>query len=295
MLELCGHLGPVRALAYAPNGRSLASGSDDATVRLWQIPSGECSVTLASHKDRIRALSFDSEGQHLISGAWDDQVIVHRFLKKGPPKSRVLSGQYLGGVWSLAVRPGENDLIVGAGDGSLAYYSGLSKSKPQMLREHQYPISGVAWSPDGRTLATVSYDRAIRLWEGDWLQTRFIASDPSYWLHCLAWSPSGSKFVVGEDASLLLWSLAGEQLLPPLEGHSDRVVAVQFSPDGERLFSASWDGTLRTWSAADGRQLAVRDWGLGRIHALALSPDGMTAAVGYDRGLFLWDTDGAEL
>src|SRR4051812_41113999 len=101
MLVLHGCEGPVRAMAYSPDGRLLAAGGDDMKVRLWDLASGELLFTLSQHTDWVRALAFSPDGQLLASGGWNGKVVFH----SGADWKR--GWEYSGPeLWSLAFAPG---------------------------------------------------------------------------------------------------------------------------------------------------------------------------------------------
>lgn len=291
MLELQGHTGRVRTIAYAPDGRTLASGGDDFSIRLWDIPSGECRHTITEHTESVRALAFTPDGTALVSGGWDDRVLLHPL--SGRRKVKILPGSHLGGVYSLTFHPQNSNLAAGDGDGTVSLFINFQTKQPFRHPVHAYPVTALAWSPNGKTLATVSLDHTLKLWDGDWMQPRLTYHGLT-WLRCLAWSPSGTHLALGDDDGRIhLFDATGRQATKPLRGHTARISSVYFSEDGSRLISAGWDGTLRTWAIPEGRLLDARDWGLGRVGTLALSPDRMTAAAGMENTVLVWDTDGS--
>ncbi|HUT90716.1 MAG TPA: hypothetical protein VMY37_14530 [Thermoguttaceae bacterium] len=157
-----------------------------------------------------------------------------------------------GGVWSIAVSPRGDTVALGLRDAISVRASPQWEDEMTRLRHEGY-VRQVAFSPDGRRLASVGGWR-IRLWD---LTRR-------------------SRRVQRE-----------------LKGHGKEVTSIAWSPDGRFLLSGSLDETVRLWDARSGKQVDCYDWGTGEVRSLAFSPDGTTAAVGGSRrdSIVIWDVD----
>jgi hypothetical protein len=246
-LGLCGHQAPVWALAISPDGRWLATGSEDQTVRLWALKAedpGKSARVLTSHQGDVLALAISPDGRWLATGSENDKTARLWDLKAEDPgeTARVLAG-HQEQVWALALSPDGRWLVTGSENDKTARLWDLKAEDPgktaRVLTSHQGDVLALAISPDGRWLATGSDDHTARLWD-------LKAEDP------------------GKTARVLT-------------GHQRFIDALAISPDGRWLVTGSWDATARLWDlkAEDpGKTARVLAGHLGPVTALAISPDG---------------------
>ncbi len=161
----------------------------------------------------------------------------------------------------------------------------------QTLRGHSAEIFRIAWSPDGRVLASGSADNTIHLWDGQMGQALRTLEGHTAPVLGVAWSPDGVVLASGsDDKTIRLWDRQTGQTLRTLEGHSEQVKCVAWSPDGRVLASGSDDNTIRLWDVRTGQALGTLEGHTESVPYVAWSPNGRVLASGsFDDTIRLWD------
>jgi WD40 repeat protein len=312
MLILKGHAGRVHSLAFSADGRTLASSGGRAwSIWLWDLPADKPRAILRGHRCRVTALAFAGDGLlasadlHATVKLWDAAVAQER---------QSLQGQQFWhpGIFGLAFSP--DGRILAAGDISQRPWGfGVRRwdivsgdEKPFLIRDAG-PVNHLAFAPDGRTLAASYRDRTVRLWDLAAGRERLILpprtdrfGDPLPLrtdIRALAFSPDGHTLVTAGGCFVTLWDVNSGRVRAVIEAHTRPVNRVAFTADGRFLATASTDQTVKLWDVAAGdggiRERATFAWPIGRVHSLAFSPDGMTAAAGGDTDILVWDVDTA--
>ena len=275
---LSGHQGDVLAIAYAPDGKMLASAGRDETIRLWRPKTNQHLATLTGHGGLVTSIAFSPDGKKLVSGSGDATV-------------RLWSTETRQQVWS-ADTP-QKQTLSQAQDPAIRWAFGLSPPPVSPFeRLALIWVLAVAYSPDGKTLASSgSKDGTIQLWHvdsGNLVQTLEGHTDT---VTALAFAPDGKTLVSGSnDDTLRVWESPTGTLRRVLAGHGNDVKAVCFSRDGKRIASGSKDATVRLWDAKTGRFLPTLRGHYWGVEAVAFAPDGKTVASGDGTGrILLWD------
>ncbi|KAJ5908983.1 hypothetical protein N7495_001665 [Penicillium taxi] len=284
-----GHSDSVTSVAFSPDGLTLASGSWDNTIKLWDTATGTQRQTLEDHSHFVVSVAFSPDGLTLASGSWDNTI---KLWDTATGTQRQTLEGHSDSVTSVAFSPDGLTLASGSWDNTIKLWDTATGTQRQTLEDHSHWVTSVAFSPDGLTLASGSWDNTIKLWDTATGTQRQTLEDHSHWVTSVAFSPDGLTLASGSwDNTIKLWDTATGTQRQTLEDHSHWVTSVAFSPDGLTLASGSDDNTIKLWDTATGTQRQTLEGHLGRVTSVAFSPDGLTLASGSDDNTIkLWDT-----
>ncbi len=277
---ITGHSHSFWSVAISPDGQTLVGGSNDDTIKIWNLTTGNLIRTLSGHSDNVLSVAISPDGQTLVSGSWDDTIKIWNLATGN--LIRTLSG-HSNWVYSVAISPDGQTLVSGSEDNTIKIWNLATGNLIRTLSGHSYSVYSVAISPDGQTLVSGSGDNTIKIWNlatGNLIRT---LSGDSYSTRSVAISPDGQTLVSGSfDKTIKIWNLATGNLIRTLSGHSNSVISVAISPDGQTLVSGSEDNTIKIWNLATGNLIRTLSGHSNSVISVAISPDGQTLVSGSD-------------
>jgi WD40 repeat protein len=283
------HTAAVTAAAFAPDGRTLATASNDANVKLWDPATKAVRLTLKGHTAPIEALAFSPDGQTLASASWDRTI---RLWDVPTGKMRKVLEGHLSTVFCVAFAPDGQTLASGSSDKTIKLWNLATGKEQTSIEGHQGAVRSVAFAPQGKLLASGGADGMVAIWDPATGKNLRQFRDHTGWIYRVAIAADNSTVVAGSgDGAVHLWDVNSGLEQQRLTGHTKRITGLALTADGQRLASSSMDGSIRFWEIASGKEVErLSGEPLGEVAAIALAPDGKSLAIGnWDGTLVFWD------
>ena len=287
-LEGHGGEGYKITVAFSPDGKTLATGSEYGAVKLWDATTKTNIATLGA-TGAVYSVAFSPDGKTLATGSeygavklWDATTKTNIATLEGHRETRI----------AVAFSPDGAILATGSWNGAVKLWDATTKTNIATLEGPGLDNSAaflpaVAFSPDGKTLATGSVDGTVKLWDVK-TKTNIATLGATGSVYSVAFSPDGKTLAAGRRTTVQLWDVATKTNIATF-GTMGYVYSVAFSPDGKTLAAGLGNGEVTLWDVATKTNIVTLG-ATGSVYSVAFSPDGKTLAAGStDDTIQLWD------
>jgi WD40 repeat protein len=312
-LQPQSHDDRIRAIAFSPNGKYIASGGTSKEIKIWNVESSIL-IELPGHENTIRAIAWNSDGTRIATGSRDNTIKIWDLESKVPLKI------FNHGSWIRALLWSDNIIVSAGDDNKIKIWDVKTETgNPQVLGEHEDIIRTIAFNPDRRKIVSGSDDTTLKTWDiSKWecIRTHIGHKDS---IKTVAWSPDGEKlYSSSSDKTVKVWDVSKVTYINDLPdtwdsigmrtieansgsdladscnftmfGDEATLKSLAWSPDGNKIATASRDRTLKIWAVETGECLAVLFGHESTVRAVAWSPDGKKILSGSrDKTLKIWD------
>ncbi len=258
LLTYRGHASEVTAISWSPNGKYIASGGNDSTIRVWNTKTGSDLLISHGHSGGVPAISWSPDSTRIASATAGPSV------SGGPPTS----------------------------DNAVRVWNATTGKSIYIYHGHSSGITDVAWSSRGERIASSSTDYTAQVWDATTGKHPLIYRTHGWYIWTVAWSPDSKRLVSGgPDGTIQIWDAVTGHTFHAFRGHANGVEAISWSPNGKYIASASDDYTVRLWNAATGKLVYIYRGHTSYVRVVAWSSDGHSIASGSsDKTVQVWDS-----
>lgn len=282
----------ISTVAVSPDSKQLASGSEDGIIELWDTTTGQCQWTIEGHKSDINSVAFSPNGCRLASNSpYDTNIKLWDTITGQCQQKLEIQSKWYNSILSFVPDGSQVILSSDYDDCTIEFLDITTGQCQRTLTGCSCWVDSIAFSPDGRQMASAYWDNIVKLWNVATGECQGTLKGHNESVKSLAFSPNGHLIAsASEDSTIKLWSIATGQYQRTIEEEdNDSVKLLAFSPNKRQLISSSSENTIRLWDVATGECQQTLKGHSRSIDAIAFSPDGRQLALSSRDAVTLWD------
>jgi len=289
--------GAVRSVAFSPDGRRVASASDDKMVRIWDSTTGKEIFLLRGHTDSVWSVAFSPDGQYIASASRDKTIRI--WEATSGKNLLIIQEKEKIHLPCIAFSPSGKRVAATSSGFAIRIWDVETGKELTILKGDGQATGSIAFSPDGQLLASTHNGGKIRIWNAtSGQEVNSLTGHTAYEIRSVAFSPDGKTLATASwdfkfsiDNTVRLWDVNTGKELNVLKGHTNAVLSIAFSPHGKYIASASADRTIRIWDVETGTELKLLK-GSDAAVSVAYNPDGSQLISAFlDNTVRVWDVN----
>jgi len=281
------HTGCVTSVSFSPDGKSFISGSDDITIKLWDIATRKEIKTFKGNIGYVNSVCFSPDGKSFISGSDEGEIKLWDIVTGKEIKT---FEKHTDGITSVSFSSDGKSFISCSYDNTIKLWD-IKGKVIKSFRGHKSWVKSVSFSPDSKTFISGSGDNTIKLWDiGTGKEIKTFKGHTND-VTSVCFSPDGKSFISGsDDNTIKLWDIATGKEIKTFEGHTDDVTSVCFSPHGETFISGSGDNMIKLWDVVIGKEIKTFKGHTNDVTSVCFSPHGKSfISCSDDQTIKLWN------
>ncbi len=277
----------VTGITFCPDGQEIISCSEDETIKTWNSQTGECLKTFTGHTGWIMGIDLSRDGRLLVSASIDHTVKV--WDAHSGECFHTLTG-HTDWLYAIAISADGNWVASGGNDSLLRLWNPQTGKSIHTLTGNVGRIQQVVFDPNCQYVLSAA-SKQVMMWDLRTGQLLRSFTFPSF-IHMIELNQNANVLAVSLVEVLQLLDMQTGQCIKTLQGHSKKVPALSFSPDGERLVSGGYDQKIKLWDTSNGRCIKTWEGKVNWLRTVVFSPDGHTlASGGIEPEISLWDIE----
>jgi hypothetical protein len=286
---LRGHQSIVKDVKVTVDGKKIISGSDDRTIKVWNIETGECLLTLEGHQSHVESLAVTAD--KIISGSNDGTIKVWS-LETGVCLSTLEGHQ--SHVSSVAVTADDTRIISGSHDWTVKVWNISIGACLSTLQGHKHFVTSIAVTRDAEKIVSCSVDMTLKVWRLPTGECMFTLRGHQGAILSVTFTADGKKIISGsDDHTVKVWSMTTGNCLSTIKAHQGGVLSVSNTVDGKKIITCSQDKTVKVWNISTRECLSTLEGHLTWVLGVAITADGeKVVSCSADKTVKVWSIAG---